>query len=824
MDHFASQSVAFKQSRFPWVLLVLIFAVTMPTAYSTDPAVLPAVSSRFALASVEEVPNFQRHVSPLLGRVGCNGRNCHGSFQGQGGLRLSLFGYDFGMDHTGLTEAAKSISGKRIDRRNPELSLILQKPLEQIDHEGGQRFEKNSWQHHLLLKWIESGAVGTMTPAVLQNLVVTPSEIVFADHHRPVSLQVTALWSDGSREDVTPLCRFRTNDDSIATVSADGAVTSTGPGDTHIIAFYDNGIYAVPVLRPFRNSARGTPSAQRQTRSASPAADPSARLDQLVESKLQKLNLPVSELCTDEEFLRRVSLDLTGTLPSPQEVTSFLADPAADRRERKVDELLQRPAWAAWWATKLCDFTGCNPAQQAELGQELSVQWYTWFYERLLQNRPWDQIVGGIVLAQSRRPGQSWLDYTTETSAHFRYENPTSFADRETMPHYWTRRSMQEPSAAAQAFAQNFLGIRLQCAECHKHPFASWTQQDYNEFTRFFEPLHFGVAPDARAEYRQLASKTGLNPRGDDGGPVNQEVLRRAQQGHPIPWRELYLKPAQQSRTISLLRSRQITLQPEDDPRQPLMEWMLDDNPWFVRAFVNRVWASCFHVGIVEPPDDLNPANPPSNAELLNFLEQHFRSTEMDIRSLQRTIVLSNTWQRSWKPVAGNAQDKRNFSRSIPRRMPAEVVYDGVKQAVAASDRTAEVRTDLNRRATGHLSMRLAGTYAMQVFGKPERAVNCDCERNNKSSLLQTVFLQNDPLMIDRLLESGWLAELQQATSLPDSDALIHEAWLRTLSRPPLATEVSRARQHLQSAESQLEGLRDLLWALINTKEFLLIR
>ena len=815
------ESVAGLRQRLRYLLrCVIVCGVCLPVSAAAED-VQRSVELRYAEPGTGEVPDFQKHVSPLLGRVGCNGRNCHGSFQGKGGLRLSLFGYDFQMDLQGLAADAQSRAGKRIDRQHPQQSLILQKPLEQVDHEGGQRFAVGSWQQHLLLSWIEGGARGTSQPAVLQELRVEPAEIVFAAADAVVPLRVTAVWSDGEQEDVTPLCRFRTNDDSVATVSEDGVVSTVGPGDTHIITFYDNGILAVPVLRPFPSAAAGLIA-----NDAAPdrPQEPSAEIDRLIMQKLAKLNLPVSPVCSDAEFLRRASLDLTGTLPSPTEVQEFLNDPGLDRRERKVDELLQRPAWAAWWATRLCDFTGCNPAQQAELGQEVSVQWYTWFYERLRQNRPYDEIVSGVVLARSREAGQSWLDYTAEMSAAYRDQEASAFSDRETMPHYWTRRSMQKPDAAAQAFAQNFLGIRLQCAECHKHPFAPWTQRDYQEFARFFETLRYGVSPDARGEYQRLASATGVRSNGDDGGPVTPEVLRRARQGEIIPWRELYLTDRESSRTVRLLRSRDVVLQGSADPREPIMEWMLEEqNPWFVRAFVNRVWASCFHVGLVDPPDDLNPANPPSNEALLSWLEQFFRENRMDIRSLQRAIVLSETWQRSWKPVAGNAADDRNFSRMIPRRMPAEVIYDSVKQAVAASDRTDEVRTDLDRRATGHLSMRLAGTYAMQVFGKPERAVNCDCERDNKSTLLQTVFLQNDPLLIDRLLESGWLAELQGRDSVTDYPGLIQEAWLRTLSRPPSASEQQRALEHMQSAGNPTEGLRDLLWALINTKEFLLI-
>ena len=256
------------------------------------------------------------------------------------------------------------------------------------------------------------------------------------------------------------------------------------------------------------------------------------------------------------------------------------------------------------------------------------------------------------------------------------------------------------------------------------------------------------------------------------------------------------------------------------------MQWLDDpQNPWFARAFVNRVWAGYFHIGIVDPPDDLNPANPPSNPELMEWLATSFVEHDYDMKWLHRQIVSSRTYQRSWKPSVNNQLDRHNFSRCIPRRLPAEVVYDSVKQALAATDKLDEVRTDLTRRAIGHLSMRLAGTYAMQVFGKPDRVVNCDCERVNQPTLLQAVFLQNDPLIDQRLEGSGWLGEIAiaEASGKPlGLQQLVREAWLRTLSRPPTAEESSRAVRHVESAESMVDGMRDLLWTLLNTKEFIL--
>lgn len=788
-------------------------------------ALRPA-SQRFARAVTDEVPDFQRHVSPLLGRLGCNGRSCHGSFQGQGGFQLSLFGYDFAADHKALLDDSASSGTSRTNESDPDASLILTKPMLQVEHEGGQRFSEGSWSHHLIRRWIESGARSTVTPQQLKKLDVAPAEVVFGSNPEPVPLRVIAVWENGDREDVTPLCRFRTNDESVVTVNEDGVLESVGAGDSHVIVFYDNGIIAVPVLRPFlRQSSPG--SSDPGTATNVNAVRSSSPIDSFVLQKLHKLNLDPSELCSDSQFLRRVSLDLTGTLPEPSEIESFINERSPQKRLSKIDELLERPAYAAWWANKLCDFTGCNPSQQAELGQETSVQWYMWMYARIGENLPYHELVRRIVLAKSREPSQTYDAYALEMSLYHHDSSSADFADRSSMPHYWTRRSMKEPEQAAEAFAHNFLGIRLQCAQCHKHPFAPWTQADYKNFSRFFETVRYGVSPESMTRYRELAQQRGINPRGDEGTEITREILKQAQRGRAVPWRELYVATHSNSRTIDLLRSGPVTIEGDQDPREPIMNWMSDpQNPWFATAFVNRVWAGYFHRGIIEPPDDLNPANPPVNPALLNWLVRGFVESGFDMKWLHRTIVSSETYQRSWVPNETNREDRHNFSRAIPRRMPAEVIYDSVKQSLVATEKSTEVRMDLSRRAIGHLSMRLAGTYAMQVFGKPDRAVNCDCERDNHPSLLQTVFLQNDPMIDDRLAESGWLVTVQQQADSGQrisTKSLVEEAWLRTLSRMPTDQESQRAMQHLGTADSISEGLRDLMWALINTKEYLLI-
>ena len=836
-----------------------------------------SVELRFAQPGSSSVPDFQKHVVPLLGKLGCSSAKCHGSFQGAGDFRLSLFGFDFQKDHAALLGEASSENENRINLTAPERSLILLKPTRQIKHRGGEVIEKDSWEYNLLRRWIEAGANGAQmlkpekrassskpvfskegitffnekilpllenncyechgnnqskgdfqlksrrdvllggasdepaivpgnieesllieavrhtnpdlqmpperkleedeikdlekwvaqgapwpdtsdlapaqTAKTLQHLHFEPSEILFSNTGDSAQIKVVAEWSDGEREDVTSLTRFRSNDDAVVEVDETGAATSSGKGDTHIVALYDNGIVAIPILRPI---SEDLPKID-VTKYSNP-------IDKLVGEKLKKLGITPSATCSDTEFLRRVSIDLTGTLPSPDEVLAFIADQAADKRFRKIDELLERPSYAAWWANKLCDFTGCNPTSISSLlevaredGYVKATRWYDWIYEKIASNRPYVELVEGIMLADLTR------------------------GSGDGMPYFWTRQSLEEPKDTAMSVAHSFLGIQLQCAECHKHPFDQWTQNDFADFSNFFDSPML---------------KTGRKRRSSNSASADEKEL-------------------------SLLRSHRVTIK-DKDPREPIMDWLKrEDNPWFARSFVNRVWAGYFNVGIVEPTDEFTPSNPPSNPGLLNWLAHGFVKNGYDMKWLHRQIVSSETYQRSWRPNKTNRDDIRNYSRAIPRRIPAEIIYDAMKQATAKTDQLEKVRTDLKRRGTGHLSMRMAGTHAMKVFGKPDRAINCDCERVNQPTLLQSIFLQNDPLVRMRLDNSGWISEVSESGQT-DFSKLINDAWLRSVNRLPRPEEVAHAKKHLSATPSTKEGLTDLLWALMNTKEFIL--
>jgi hypothetical protein len=810
----------------------------------------PPISRR--LADSDETPDFQKHVLPLLGRLGCNGRTCHGSFQGQGGFSLSMFGYDFEADHKALTGGDEP----RVNLKKPDESLILYKPTHEDDHGGGQRFEPAGWEHRLLGRWIESGAKGLPDgPNRIVRFDVTPAEIAFSKPGETAQLKCVAIWEDGTREDVTALTRFQTNDDVVAEVSSDGLITCKTPGDTYVISFYDNGIFSTQVLLPVSD----------QTGDRFPVVETPTEIDRFVTSKLSKLGMVPSDLCTDEEFLRRVSLDMIGTLPTPDEVAEFLADPSPDKRNRKIDELLKSPAYVEWWTVRFSDLTGSNSQYlgTTDMNSPASIQWNNWIRRRVQDNVGWDKIAAGVVLAESRRPGQTYEEYAAEQSMHLRRKDATDFTAHENpMHYYWFRSNNQQPTDRALAFGYVFLGVRLQCAQCHKHPFDQWSKQDFEKFTQFFTRIKAGIAPDAKVAQTELKTKLGVPVKLDTAALRRQMYLRVAAEGLPIPWNEIWIeqpKSGSKPQIAKLLGNEELDLNEYDDPREPLMAWLLrKENPYFARAFVNRIWHHYFGVGIVEPPDDFNMANPPSNKALLDWLSEQFIAQGYDMKWLHRTIASSRSYQLSWKPNDTNRADERNFSHALIRRMPAEVTIDAILQATAndARMKTWSSNTTARKIAQHPRSIQARGIdYSLLVFGKPLRTTNCDCERQGQPTLLQSLFVRNDTEMLEWLeRKDGWLVETAKTlgetlapettaakptavkpgktknpveptkTPAPEDavlDGLIAQAYQRTVSRSPTGAELARGRKHLAASENTIEGLRDVMWALLNTQEFL---
>jgi hypothetical protein len=911
-------------------LLLSLSSVRADTPGAGQLDKLPTASQRFANLDKAEEPSFRRHVIPMFSRLGCSGRECHGSFAGQGGFQLSLFGYDFDADHKQITQNADGGEAEvRINLKEPKESLVVTKPTVQVKHKGKERIKKDSWEYNLLVKWIAGGAKNdTEKTGDFDRLEVFPREIQFKKPGEVVQLKVLAYWKDGTVEDVTELTRFRSNDDSVSVVSDTGRVECKDKGDTHIVAFYDNGVLPLQIILPVTDQV-GPRYPQVATRT---------RVDELVVNKLRKLGIVPSEVCTDAEFLRRASLDIAGTLPTPDEVTRFMADTNPGKRSAKIEELLKTPGYSAWWTTKLCDFTGNNPRTLntggvANYAQAYSRHWYDWIHRRVADNEPYDKLAAEIILSSSRsKPDQSYKDFALEMATYFRSENPVSFADHPTLPQFWQRNNVRKAEEKALAFSHTFLGVRIECAQCHKHPFDQWTKTDFQQFQAFFEPVQFGAGPATKGEEISFSSvaqqiKASIDkPDGSEQRKAMQaEYMRRINAGEVAPWQELYInnnklkKPAPKPQnkgqnyagrvlTPRILGGEEVHLTQYKDPREPLVEWLHEKrNPYFARAFVNRVWANYFGRGIVEPADDMNLANPPVNRELFDYLADGFISHGYDMKWLHREIVNSDAYQRSWKTNPGNRLDEKNFSRMVIRRLPAEIVLDAMTQATASSEMLPKLAAAVDGRAIGpnaaaaYGKERSAGDqYALTLFGRPAREANCDCERTTDPTLLQTIYTRNDPSLLSRIESArrgqpAWIDELRAAANgkapgagdgdgpkqrlknleqkvaamkppqkpasddpealkryeseharyqarldevnqrrkeieglIPitppapafNVDKVIGEVFLRTVSRPPNADEMQRARADLAAARNPVDGVRDLLWAMLNTREF----
>lgn len=537
-----------------------------------------------------------------------------------------------------------------------------------------------------------------------------------------------------------------------------------------------------------------------------------------------------SELSQDEEFLRRVSLDMIGTLPTPDEIREFLADTSPDKRSRKIDDLLEHPAYVTWWTTRLCDLTGSNAGYlgATEMAQPVAAQWRAWIERRVRENVGWDEIAKGILLARSRPPGQPYREFIVEQSKFTDAVEPTDFAALDnSMPHFWYRDNITQPTDKALAFGYTFLGVRLDCAQCHKHPYDQWSKRDFELFTEFFTRIKAGVPPDAKPLHEAMQHMLGVPVKLNTAALRRQSYLRIAAEGRPIPWNEVYIEPAKGEQPGKLLGGSEIDLSQYEDPREPLMEWLLaEPNRYFAKSFVNRIWTNYFNVGIIDPPDDLNLANPPSNKALLDYLAEGFISSGYDMKWLHRTIVNSRTYQLSWRPNDSNRTDARNFSHAVLRRLPAEVAIDAIHSATA-SDAVLKTSAEkvANRKIGQHpVSYQTrAIDFSLLIFGKPLRTTNCDCERQDEPTLLQSLYVRNDQEMLDLLIrKDGWIAQLKNEELSPERvDRLVTDAYLRTLTRMPTDRELSDCRTHVLESEEAVEATHDLLWALLNTQEFI---
>ena len=779
--------------------------------------------------SVENV-NFERHVMGLFSKAGCNNGSCHGSFQGKNGFRLSLFGFDPEKDYAALT---REIQGRRINTINPDDSLLLRKATGLIPHEGGARFGKDSWQYQVIRDWLRQGAPRAKGAGELVDIAVSPKEYVFVTPSKPTRLTVTAKFADGSSEDITPFCDFKVQDDGVARVSPVGEVTAVKAGDSGLAVMYRGKVAAARLLVPADATGQLT------------YPKPDNYVDREVYAKLKLLNVLPSEPASDTEFLRRVTIDVTGSLPTPDEIRSFLGDKSANKRTKKIDDLLRSSRHAAVWATKLSDITGNNTLaleQPQDMQIKRSQMWHDWLRARFEKNVPYDQLVKGILTATSRegKTPEEWIEQVKKVDEEADKFDTAEYAKRETLDLFWRRQGQVPPIEWGEKVAAAFLGVRLECAQCHKHPTDRWTQADYRAFANLFTNIS--------AQNNQFSSP-------DVKKVVDAEIERRLD-GKPMPKqnnqrtqiREMFLRPVvaagpnRRPNNPGNLLTHPDTNQPlppkapagpefkfesGKDVRADLFTWMRSpDNPFFARSFVNRVWAHYFGIGLVDPVDDFSQANPPTNARLLDALAKDFIEHDYDIRHIERMILTSRTYQTSSIPNETNRFDKVNFARSYVRPMLAEVVVDMVNDALGTSEQynLAGGKGMDGRRMTDIGSSRMNNpnlAYALRIFGRPPRTTACDCERAMEPALPQTLFRMTDPDLLKKMSASnnrvGKLLKEKKS-----DDAVLEELFLATLGRFPNADEVVTFQDHRAKTSDRTTAFTDVVWALLNTREFIL--
>lgn len=762
--------------------------------------------------------DFERHIMGLLSKVGCNAGSCHGSFQGKNGFRLSLFGYEPAMDYANLT---RDNLGRRVNTQKPDDSLLLLKATGATPHDGGMRFGKDGWVYNVFREWIRGGATWTRGSGEIKELTVSPPDFALLSGAKERQIVVTATFADGTTEDITPFCDFKITDDAIATVSPFGLLTPRQPGDAGLTVLYRGSVKAIRVLVP---SPAG--------KGPYPAVPEVNYVDKEVFAKLKMMNVVPSDVADDAMFLRRVYIDTLAQLPPPEVVRAFLADKDPKKREKLIDKLLADPLHAAVWATKLSDITG-NNTQALEQPQptqpKRSQMWHDWLRKRVADNTPYDQLVRDIVTATSRdgQTPEEWIAFVKKIDEQSAKGAKTDYPDKKTLDLFWRRQAQVPIEQWGEKVAAAFLGVRLECAQCHKHPTDRWTQDEYWAFANVFAQVTFVnnqfSSPDVKkAVDAENAARREAAPK----MPNNNNLLLVREMFAGATGNRARPNPATNKTPLpKTLGGDVISVKTGEDSRVKLAEWMTSpENPFFARSFVNRVWAHYFGVGLVNPVDDFSLANPPTNSRLLDALAKDFIASGYDIRKLERTILVSRTYQLSYVPNDTNKFDKNNYSHSYVRPLMAEQVVDVLNTALGVDENFTGADAEfagLKMVEVGSSRLNSSVSYALRIFGRPPRTTACDCERAMEPALPQTLFRMTDQSVLQKFnAGTGRVAKL--AKSKATDEEVVEEAFLATLSRLPRAKEKADALDHLKTAKNRTEGVTDLVWALVNTREFIL--
>jgi hypothetical protein len=714
------------------------------------------------LGNADEGPlSFVNEVMPVLTKSGCNAGVCHAKAGGgQNGFQLSLLGFEPVDDYEHLVKEGR---GRRLNFAAPDQSLLLLKATGTTRHGGGVRMETNSESYAVLRQWIRQGApLDSNTAPQLVAFEVQPGR---GSINRQAQQQLTAVakYSDGRVRDVTSLAVYESNDPAMAEVSDRGLVTILNrAGNVAVMVRFQGkvAVYSASVM--LGAPVEGLPA-------------PKNFVDEHVFANLKTLGIPPSPPCDDATFLRRVTLDIAGRLPTDSEATAFLASQDVDKRDKVVDDLLRSPDYADYFANK---WTALLKNRRDDVSDIVSnFAFHAWVRDSLLANKPYDQFVRELLGATGTVIG-----------------NP---------PVAWYKR-VKEPKQQLEDVAQLFLGVRMQCAQCHHHPFERWSQDDYYSLAAFFSQV--GRKPSATRGEDLIFHKRGI------------AVAHNMKTGAP-------LKPAALGDAIPEIAA-------DEDPRLRLADWLRQkDNPFFAKALVNRYWKHFFQRGLIEPEDDIRDTNPPTNPALLSALEQHFVASGFDLKELVRVITQSRAYQLSELPNEHNLVDRQNYSRFYPRRLPAEVLLDAI-------DALAGTQTEFTNLPPGTRAVALPdnsynqSSPFLRVFGRPEGESVCECERVQSSSLAQSLHLINAPDIKAKLASPSGRAE-RLAKDVKPVEEKVRELYLTAFSRAPRPEELKTAVGYLSEvpltadgkpgdpAQAARENFQDLIWALINTKEFL---
>lgn len=743
---------------------------TVTATLSGEVPVITKTSVEVSKVEQMRVVSFPNDVVPIFTRNHCNAGACHAKSTGQNGFRLSLLGYEPDNDYEQIVQHSR---GRRVSPSAPENSLLLMKASGDIPHQGGARLDKDGADYETIVRWIAGGLeFRPENDPDVERIEVFPKSVVTTPDSDQ-QLTVAAYFSDGTVRDITRMAQYEANQPDMAEAGETGLISiKEKMGKTAVIVRFQEHIDTFTATIPVSDQTPQLPK-------------PKNFIDQEIFDQLSLMGLPPSGGINDNVFLRRVTLDIAGRLPTLEETDSFVASKDPDKRSKKIDELLNSTDYGDYFAGKWAGVLRNKVNRGRPWVERDSHAFYAWIRSSLIENKPFDQFASELILASGKA-----------------FENPAVS---------WYR-VVEDQKERMENLSQAFLGIRMQCAQCHHHPYEQWSQDDYFSFTAFFstiEQKNIRKLPEEDIIYHNRKEALMKNPASGEN-----------------------LKP----RLLGAVEP--IDIPAVEDPRIELADWIRNPkNPYFARMLVNRYWKHFFSRGLVEPEDDIRPTNPATHPELLEELAQSFVDSGYDLKQLVRTICNSQTYQLSSDPNKLNENDEQNYARYYPKRLPAEVLLDSVNDMTGAKNSFSDQPQGVRAVALPNEKGTLESEFLM-MFGRPAMDTACECERTSEANLGQSLHLLNsDTIQAKLTSNSGLVAELAKAKDRTDEDR-ISELYLRAFSRKPVAEEMKIALDHLKKKrelsaadpkslspeQAEREAFEDIVWVIVNTKEFMFVR